>query len=233
MAARYSYRGPPQRALRATASQLERASAIGRGHLTLEDPAAIILYYQRRFAYHTSYLYGLCRLLEPDIVVETGVKFGASSAFILQALADNRKGHLYSIDLPGQGAVPAHRAKGPVQQAPKATGYTVPEHLRDRWTLILGDARKELPPLLAQIGPVGLFHHDSAHTYGQVTFELEEAYPSMREGGLVVCDDAPWNNAFLDFAARRLLSPRVAAGVGVVRKPALPKTSSAIPAVPG
>ena len=44
-------------------------------------------------------IYLLVRSLKPETVVETGVCYGASSAYILQALKDNGRGVLYSIDL--------------------------------------------------------------------------------------------------------------------------------------
>lgn len=49
-------------------------------------------------------LYTIIRIRKPDIVVETGVAQGVSSTFILQALEDNGRGQLYSIDLPPAGA---------------------------------------------------------------------------------------------------------------------------------
>lgn len=45
-------------------------------------------------------LYSIIKVFKPEIVVETGVVRGASSAFILCAMHENCKGHLYSIDLP-------------------------------------------------------------------------------------------------------------------------------------
>ena len=45
-------------------------------------------------------LYFLIRELKPEKIIETGVHRGVSSLFILQALEDNEKGELYSIDLP-------------------------------------------------------------------------------------------------------------------------------------
>jgi len=45
-------------------------------------------------------LYALVRVFQPEVVVETGVGPGGSSAFILNALERNGFGHLYSIDLP-------------------------------------------------------------------------------------------------------------------------------------
>lgn len=52
-------------------------------------------------------VYAIVRVLKPEIVVETGVASGLSSAYILQALEENRKGKLYSIDLPArEGSYP-------------------------------------------------------------------------------------------------------------------------------
>src|SRR5215211_6147252 len=44
--------------------------------------------------------YLVCRLLEPAVVIETGVAYGVSSAFILRALEENGRGVLHSVDLP-------------------------------------------------------------------------------------------------------------------------------------
>lgn len=46
------------------------------------------------------FLYVLCRISRPGVVVETGVGPGVSSTFILRALQRNRSGSLISIDLP-------------------------------------------------------------------------------------------------------------------------------------
>jgi hypothetical protein len=48
-----------------------------------------------------------------------------TTAFILQALAANGEGHLWSIDLPPIGAE-------------EFTGSFVPQHLKSRWTLRRG-----------------------------------------------------------------------------------------------
>jgi predicted O-methyltransferase YrrM len=44
--------------------------------------------------------YACRRLMEPELVADTGVAHGFSTAAILQALEDNQKGRLISIDLP-------------------------------------------------------------------------------------------------------------------------------------
>src|SRR4051794_1951743 len=97
-------------------------------------------------------IYLLVRSLKPEVVVETGVCYGASSAYILQALKDNGRGELYSIDLGNSPDEPPN-------------DYFVPRPLRDRWHLIIGDSKDELPQLLERLGRIDLFHHDSLHTY--------------------------------------------------------------------
>src|SRR5206468_1634571 len=44
--------------------------------------------------------YLACRQLHPNRIVETGVAYGVTSAYMLQALAENEEGELSSIDLP-------------------------------------------------------------------------------------------------------------------------------------
>jgi len=111
-------------------------------------------------------LYLLVRALKPALVVETGVAEGVSTTFILQALADNHKGFLFSIDLPNQFYIPNKgnfvATFNPVYESP---GCLVPMELRDRWELILGRSCDVLPGLFKRLGQIDLFLHDSEHTY--------------------------------------------------------------------
>jgi hypothetical protein len=54
---------------------------------------------------------------------------------------------------------------------------------------------------MVEVGQVDLFIHDSLHTVGNMRFELETAWPRIREGGVVFVDDADCNDAFADFAS--------------------------------
>src|SRR5579863_2869461 len=78
--------------------------------------------------------YASCRALRPAVAVETGVAHGVTSAYILRAMRDNGVGKLYSIDLPPL-------APG----AENTVGAFIPQSLRNRWELRMGDARKLLP----------------------------------------------------------------------------------------
>ncbi len=121
-------------------------------------------------------LYLLVRSQKPEIVVETGVCYGASSAHILQALEDNRRGVLYSIDL-----------GNPPNEPP--SDFFVPRHLMDRWHLIIGDCKRQLPPLLARLGRIDLFHHDSLHTYEHMMWEYNTAFPYLPANGVLSSHD--------------------------------------------
>ena len=142
-------------------------------------------------------LYALGRLVRPSVVVETGVAGGVSSAHILSALQHNSKGHLYSIDLGESGYLPAG----------KETGWIVPEELRDRWTLLMGDAKEVLPDLLDELGAVEIFLHDSDHSYEHMMWEFRVAWRAVASGGLLISDDIWYNESFFDFAKLARATP--------------------------
>lgn len=133
-------------------------------------------------------LYLLTRLIKPDCIVETGVASGASSAYILRALHDNKNGQLYSIDLP-----PDNLPKG------KTSGWIVPQSLRSRWRLYIGDTKELLEPLLHKLGGIDCFIHDSLHTYEHMMWEFRTAWKYLQHGGLFVSHDVGANDAFFDF----------------------------------
>ncbi len=138
-------------------------------------------------------LYACVRVLKPEVVVETGVGSGVSSTFYLNAMERNGKGHLYSIDLP----LPNER----LLPEERRTGWLVPEEIRDRWELTLGDAKAELPALLSRLDEVDCFYHDSDHSHEHMTWEFTTAFPHVRPGGLVLSDDITNNAAWEEFAA--------------------------------
>lgn len=153
--------------------------------------------------------YALVRALQPEMVVETGVANGVSTSYVLLAMEKNGRGHLHSIDIGDPASVPPGLAPG----------WAVPERLRGRWTMHLGDTRKLLPPLLERLGTLDLFIHDSLHTYEHMMFEFECAWPHIRPGGFLIADDALWNASFEDFARRvGAQHARVLRGVGFLYK---------------
>jgi predicted O-methyltransferase YrrM len=152
------------------------------------------------------YLYCMMRHLKPEIAIETGVCNGFSSAFLLYALHKNGGGHLYSIDYPEvlgeERDAGAHweAEENAVVPEGKEPGWLVPEDLRTHWTLILGRSQEELPKLLADLGRVDFFFHDSEHSYECMWFELMEAKKYLAPGGTILAHDVHLNSAFDDFA---------------------------------
>ncbi len=129
-------------------------------------------------------VYCLTRHLRPANVVETGVARGITSRMILEAFERNGEGQLSSIDLPAlDNAIHSEIAAA------------VPSELRARWTYVNGTSRRRLPPLLAALGEIELFVHDSSHTTRNTRFELERAWGAMRKGALVA-DDIERNEAY-------------------------------------
>ena len=158
-------------------------------------------------------LHCLVLLIKPDIIVETGVAHGSSSAALLSALHKNGKGALYSIDLPTveiNGKVQA-MFKGysfrleDVSVVPgyDQVGWLVPEFLKDRWHLQLGDSLTVLPDTLKCIGNIDMFIHDSLHWYSHMRSEFELVWPYLKAHGVLLSDDIFLlrHSAISDFAA--------------------------------
>lgn len=129
--------------------------------------------------------YLICRFLDPAIVVETGVAYGVSSAFILQALEQNGHGALHSVDLP-----PLRRGRA------RTWGVAVPDALKPSWTLHRGPSARVLPGLLEELGKVDVFLHDSLHTRRNMRREFQAVWPRLRTGGVLLADDVERNGAF-------------------------------------
>jgi hypothetical protein len=132
------------------------------------------------------------RHAQPDVVIETGVAHGVSSRVMLEALSLNERGHLWSIDLP-------HPLK---QELHDQTGVAVTDSCRPRWTYIAGESRHRLPPLVAEVGKVQLFIHDSLHTAKNTLFEMEQVASVMMPGGVMLIDDIRGHDGFVTFARR-------------------------------
>jgi hypothetical protein len=129
--------------------------------------------------------------LQPEHVVETGVAHGLTSRCILEGLQRNGTGRLWSIDLPAVD--PALHDQ---------IGIAVPDSLRGRWTYLAGTSREQLPALLARLGDIGFFVHDSLHTGRNTSFELGAAWPALQPGGAVMVDDVDHSLAFREFVQR-------------------------------
>ena len=142
------------------------------------------------------FLYILCKIIKPEKVVETGVAYGLSSMYILQALFENKKGTLYSID-----------SVFSPWQSKEMIGSAIPSHLCENWKLVLGSSSEKLEETLSSLGSLDIFFHDSLHTYKNMQFEFKTAWPFVNKDGFLISDDISGNNAFHDFYSKMSLEP--------------------------
>ena len=144
-------------------------------------------------------LYALLRSIKPARAIESGVLHGLTSAFMLNALERNGHGRLTSIDLPSFFETGPSNQDGFADTLPRGrrSGWAVPAYLQGRWDLRLGSSRDLLAECLTG-EPVGLFLHDSEHTYDTMWFELSTAWPALMSGGFLVCDNVDTSTAFFD-----------------------------------
>jgi len=130
--------------------------------------------------------YAIVRALQPQLVVETGVHDGLGSALLLRALDLNGSGRLVGFDVD------------------IGSGWLVPESLRSRYELVLGDVRETLPRVLAD-AHVDFFIHDSLHTYEHERFELETALEHAAPDAVLASDNAHATSALADVCEQHSL----------------------------
>jgi Methyltransferase domain len=126
--------------------------------------------------------YALTRLLKPGLVIETGVHDGLSSLLLLRALEQNASegvdGRLVSFDVN------------------PAAGWLVGTD--PRWELRIESGRDGLPGVLARSQPVGLFIHDSLHTYENERWELRTVAPFLSDRGVLISDNVHVTRALVE-----------------------------------
>ncbi len=176
--------------------------------------------------------YMLIRVLRPAVMVETGVFDGINTAVMLLAMHDNRHGRLTSIDLPATGQIHDSTRGMPSGRLPPGClpGWIIPDELRDRHELHLGDSREILPRVLEEKKVLDIFMHDSLHTDAHMTFEFEAAWPRIRDGGLLLSDDiVAWGarNSFMRFCRRQGVDYRAWGALGAAVKPGGPRRGAA------
>jgi predicted O-methyltransferase YrrM len=129
-------------------------------------------------------LYSIIRLTKPQLLVETGVGAGISTAYILKALQLNKTGKLYSIDF---------------YEAQEKCGWAIPPYLKKRWEIIRGISGEVLHPLLETLESIDVFLHDSDHSYHNMMFEFRTAWTFLKTGGIFLAHDVGRNDALFDF----------------------------------
>ena len=142
-------------------------------------------------------LYCLVRLNKPRIVIETGCATGTTTSAILCAMEKNGDGHLYSIDQ-------RYASDWLIQNNLRAGSWS--RYPQDTFDLLMEDCKTALPSLLARLGGVDFFLHDSDHSYIHQMWEYLTAWPYLSGGGILATDDLSDNTALFDLA-RQVTSP--------------------------
>lgn len=137
-------------------------------------------------------LYLLIRALRPTRLVETGVRPGYSTAWMLAALDANGAGRLTSL---GPGATTGRSAG--VENV--TVGQFVPPALRSRWILELGNNEDRLRTILAGARDLDLFFYDNGPEVLRARFELKSAWAALGRRGVLLAHHADANTAWSDF----------------------------------
>jgi hypothetical protein len=168
-------------------------------------------------------LYALVRLLRPRHVLEVGVSSGVSSAYLLQALDRNERGTLHSVDRPKREPVGARRPGRPLPASwalpsGRSSGWAVPEALRARWDLRIGDKRVVLPLLAEELDAIELFVYDVPHDDRSTRTEFGAFDSRLTPSGVVIADHGPGGGmcgALRWWARRRGTRPSGRQGLGL------------------
>lgn len=170
--------------------------------------------------FHCISLYAFIRLVQPEIVIETGGTPGKSSAFILQAMQRNNKGFLFTIDLPPPETGTTVHMKQMYRMRPKGvtSNWLVPANLRNRQQLLTGASYHYLPRLLQQVKHLDVFIHDSDHSYDNMMWEFRTVHSYLRHGGFLWSDDILTNTAWFDFCAEAGLTSYTCTSQGTAHK---------------
>ena len=147
-------------------------------------------------------LYLLVRAARPRVVIETGVRPGYSTAWVLAALDANGDGTLTSL---GPGPV-AGRTSG-VHDV--GVGQFVPPSLRSRWTLALGNTPERLRELLNSARQVDVFFYDNGPDPARARFELHAAWEALSPAGVLLAHHIDANVAWSELCRLQGLPPQV------------------------
>jgi hypothetical protein len=147
-------------------------------------------------------LYLLVRAARPARVVETGVRPGYSTAWILAALEASGHGELTSLG-PGSSVGRAASLPGP------SVGQLVPPALRARWTLALGNSEDRLREILASADRVDLFLYDNGPDVARARFELRAAWDALSPKGILLAHRVDASPAWAEFCDHQGLAPQL------------------------
>lgn len=131
--------------------------------------------------------YAIVRMVKPQLVVETGIHDGLGSLILIRALERNAEegapGRLVGFDI-----------------YPHA-GWIVGAH--PLYRRVVEPTEVALERELDGAPPVGVFIHDTLHTYEHERFELEAAAERLAPGGVLISDNSHASTALRDVSAER------------------------------
>jgi predicted O-methyltransferase YrrM len=144
-------------------------------------------------------IYFLARLIKPNVVLETGVAAGYSSRAILEAIAINNHGKLYSSDFP------YFRIDNPE----KYIGILVTEKIKSNWSLYIEGDGKNMRKILPIVKRIDLVHYDSDKTYtGRKRF-MSKISNKLTDDSVIVMDDIQDNMFFYEYTRSKNINFRV------------------------
>lgn len=124
--------------------------------------------------------YALIRSAQPEHVIETGTALGLGSCVIAAALLRNGHGRLTTIDTD-----------------PDA-GYLIQEP----WASVIDCRIGNSIDVLRTVRKVGMFIHDSLHTYDHESREFAAVQPNLQSNAIVLSDNSQETPALSDWAER-------------------------------
>src|ERR1700712_3216593 len=138
-------------------------------------------------------LYTGARVRQPAIIVETGIANGWSSVIFLNAIKRNGNGALHSFDVRSD------------------VGKLINENERGSWHLHLleNGTLQEFDAELQTFDRIGLFFHDSDHSYLHMRLELRMAARRLAEKGVLTSDDVSLSHAYIEACEEIGLHPRL------------------------
>ena len=164
-------------------------------------------------------LYDFLRETQPELVIETGVCNGLSTATILKAMDDNGSGKLYSVDLPQTTEGQSSSAVIPAGESP---GWAVPDSLKGRWEFREGNTIYRTPEILEELEEqnrqIDLFIHDSEHSFEAMMIEFSLAWKHLKPGGFILADNVDFSSAFDHFAEAKGLQKYSLGKMGLLKK---------------
>lgn len=147
-------------------------------------------------------LYLLIRAALPERVVETGVRPGYSTAWLLAALEANGSGELVSL---GPGS-----ADGRMPGVSSGTvGQFVAPSLRRRWSLVLGNSEDRLDAILREGSALDVFFYDNGTNLDRTRFELRRAWAALSDRGILLAHHVDTNSAWAEFCGWQGSTPQL------------------------